>query len=328
MVRRGVLGWILTAVLLGGVCLIAASTEAQAVGGGNGLLDGPALEPSPQAPGPEAPVPIGTLWQEFEFSGVGVSATGCGACTPSSGGNSQFAPAAPWTFTAPAQGAILTVTDAFTLGDVFNVFDFGFPIGSTTVVGAGGSCGSDPVVCLGDPLTSHGVFFLVPGPHSITIVPSASPFGAGAAYFRVDTAGVLLNISTRGQVQTGDNVLIGGFVVSGSVPVVVLIRALGPSLASFGVPGVLPDPIVTLFSGSTAIAQNNNWQVADPLCASTGNTCGTPADIAATGLAPTNPLESAIEIILPPGPYTAIVTGFGGSTGVGLIEVYYLLSLF
>jgi hypothetical protein len=218
----------------------------------------------------------------------------------------------------------LTVTDAFTRGDAFNVFDFGVPIGGTTVVGAGGSCGSDPVVCVGDPLTSHGVFFLGPGNHSITIVPSFSPVGAGAAYFRVDIAGVLLNISTRGQVLTGDNVLIGGFVVSGTVPVIVLIRAIGPSLAAFGVPGVLADPIVTLFSGATAIARNDDWVTSDPLCASTGNICGTPADIAATGLAPTNALESAIAIILLPGPYTAIVTGFGGSTGVGLIEVYYL----
>jgi len=182
-----------------------------------------------------------------------------------------------------------------------------------------------------DPLTSHGVFFLGPGNHSITIVPVVSVLnfaGCCAGYFRVDTLGVLLNISTRGQVQTGDNVMIGGFVVSGSVPVIVVIRALGPSLASSGVPGVLPDPIVTLHnSGGFAIARNDDWQATDPLCASTGNICGTPAEITATGLAPTNILESVIEIILTPGAYTAIVTGFGGSTGVGLIEVYYLFTL-
>jgi hypothetical protein len=95
---------------------------------------------------------------------------------------------------------------------------------------------------------------------------------------------VLSNLSTRSLVQTGDNVLIGGFIIGGDTPKTVLIRAIGPALATFGVPGVLANPTVTLFSGSTAIARNDDWQVPDPLCASSGHTCGTPADIAATGL--------------------------------------------
>jgi hypothetical protein len=93
-------------------------------------------------------------------------------------------------------------------------------------------------------------------------------------------------------------------------------------LATFGVPGVLANPVVTLFSGATAIPRNDDWQVPDPLCASTGHICGAPSNIAATGLAPGNPLEAAILTTLAPGPHTAIVSGVGGTTGVGLVEVY------
>jgi hypothetical protein len=321
MVRRGVLGWILTAVLLGGVCLIAASAQAQAVENGNGLEGGSPLAPTPQAPGPEAPVTIGaSLWYEFSFTSAGVPATSCPGCT-NSVGNVQGAPAAPWTFTAPPQGAILTVTDRLLRGDVFNVFDFGFPIGSTTVVAASGSCTDDPTVCVADPLSSHGFFFLGPGNHSITIVPTSGP-GFGGAYFRVDTAAQLFNISTRGQVGTGANVLIAGFIITGNSPALVLVRAIGPSLTALMVPGALSDPTVTLFSGPTPIAFNDDWQdPVDPLCASSGHICGGPASIAAT-FPPSDFLESAILIILDPGLYTAIVSGFGGLTGVGLVEVF------
>jgi hypothetical protein len=105
-------------------------------------------------------------------------------------------------------------------------------------------------------------------------------------------------------------VMIGGFVVSGSAPRTVVVRAIGPSLALYGVPGVLQNPQLQLFSGSTQIAYNDNWQDSNA------------AAIQASGFAPSNPLESAIRITLPPGAYTAIVTGVGGGTGVGMVEVY------
>jgi len=111
-------------------------------------------------------------------------------------------------------------------------------------------------------------------------------------------------------VSTGENVMIGGFVVTGSAPRTVVVRALGPSLATFGVPGVLQNPQLQLFSGSTQIAYNDNWQDTDA------------AGILASGFAPANPAESAIRITLPPGAYTAIVTGVGNTTGVGIVEVY------
>jgi hypothetical protein len=138
------------------------------------------------------PIGLGT-WYEFAFGGPGSAATGCSpadpagpGCSPSSGTPTVFADAPPWTFMAPASGATLTVTDAFLIGDQFSVFDFGGIVGSTSVVPAAGSCGDDPAGCLG--VASSGVFALAPGAHSLTITATVSPFGSGAAYFRVDPA--------------------------------------------------------------------------------------------------------------------------------------------
>ncbi|MGH7361805.1 MAG: hypothetical protein ACREJI_09360, partial [Candidatus Methylomirabilales bacterium] len=134
----------------------------------------------------------------------------------------------------------------------------------------------------------------------------------------------LINLSTRAQVGTGPDQVIAGFIIEGDSPKTILVRALGPTLGlpPFNVPGALPNPVLTLFAGQTAIAQNDAWQVPDPLCASSGHTCGDAAAIVATDLAPPDPQEAAILITLNPGPYTAIVSGAGGLTGVGLVEVY------
>jgi hypothetical protein len=136
-------------------------------------------------PASAADVMIGGPWQEFRFTGVGVPATGCtvATCTPSPAGNSVFAPAPPWTFVAGQTGVKLTVTDAFQLGDRFEVFDAGSSLGQTSAVSVGGNCGGDPVVCLAS--ASKAVFALGQGSHSITITPTASPFGGGAAYFLI-----------------------------------------------------------------------------------------------------------------------------------------------
>jgi hypothetical protein len=122
-----------------------------------------------------------------------------------------------------------------------------------------------------------------------------------------------VNLSTRMRIQTGDNAGIGGFIITGSAPKHVLLRAVGPSIT--GLPGVLADPVLELHGpAGFATVTNNNWQD-DPTQA---------AAILATGLAPTNNLESAIDATLNPGAYTGIVTGNGGTTGIGLIEVYDL----
>ena len=123
-----------------------------------------------------------------------------------------------------------------------------------------------------------------------------------------------INLSTRMRVLTGDSVGIGGFIITGTTPKHVLLRAIGPSLAP-GVPNVLADPVLELHgpTGFTTIV-NDNW-MDDPV---------QKALILATGIPPTNNFESAIDAMLTPGAYTAIVRGKNNGTGVALIEVYDL----
>lgn len=123
----------------------------------------------------------------------------------------------------------------------------------------------------------------------------------------------LLNISTRMEVLAGDQVIIGGFIINGTAPKKVILRAIGPSLAPFGISDPLADPILELHgSDSSLITMNDNWKDTDE------------ANISATGLAPTNDLESAIVATLDPGSYTAIVKGKNDGTGGGLVEGYDL----
>jgi CSLREA domain-containing protein len=125
----------------------------------------------------------------------------------------------------------------------------------------------------------------------------------------------LANISTRGLVQTGDNAMIGGVILLGQGPLNVIVRAIGPSLASKGVANALADPTLELYDGNgTLLAFNDNWKDTQQ------------AEIEATGVPPTNDLESAIVATLNPYPatYTAIVRGVNNTTGVALVEVYAL----
>jgi len=123
----------------------------------------------------------------------------------------------------------------------------------------------------------------------------------------------LVNISTRGQVLTGDNVMIGGFVIGGASPKKVIVLAKGPSLFQYGVNNALPNPTLQLvrISDQQTIAINDDW----------GNAANA-GEIAQSGLAPSNALESAVLMTLNPGPYTAIVSGASNTTGVGIVEVY------
>jgi hypothetical protein len=123
----------------------------------------------------------------------------------------------------------------------------------------------------------------------------------------------LLNVATRLRVQTGDNTLIGGFIIIGNAPKKVIVRAIGPSLAGLGIAGALPDPVLELHGpGTFTTITNDNWRDAQQ------------AEIQATGIAPGSNLESAIVATLAPGAYTAIVRGQGNGTGVGLVEAYDL----
>jgi hypothetical protein len=114
-------------------------------------------------------------------------------------------------------------------------------------------------------------------------------------------------------VQTGDNVGIGGFIITGSAPKRVIIRAIGPSLTQFGIVDVLADPVLELHGPAGFVTiTNDNWRDTQQ------------AEIQATGIPPTNDRESAIVVTLNPGAYTAIVQGKNNTSGVALVEIYDL----
>ena len=135
--------------------------------------------------------------------------------------------------------------------------------------------------------------------------PTPTPTPAPAA---------LLNISTRLNVLTNDNVLIGGFIVTGTQPKKVILRAIGPSLATANPPvaGALADPILELHEPNNVVVTNDNWKDTQE------------AEIIASTIPPTNDFESAIVAVLDPGTYTAIVSGKNGGTGVALVEAFDL----
>jgi hypothetical protein len=113
-------------------------------------------------------------------------------------------------------------------------------------------------------------------------------------------------------VANGDKVLISGFIVSGNQPARMLIRALGPSLASLGVSGAIPDPTLELHDQNGVTITNDDWRATQE------------SEIFATGAAPGNDKESAILAMLPPGPYTAVVRGANNTSGIALLETYNL----
>lgn len=127
----------------------------------------------------------------------------------------------------------------------------------------------------------------------------------------------LANIATRGQIDSGDNVLIAGLVVTGPGPRTYLVRAVGPTLASLGVPGAIHDPFLQIFKGETLLRENDDWDApasAQPALREAA------AKVGAFDLQVRR--DSAMLITLQPGTYTAKVSGFEGATGVGLVEIY------
>jgi hypothetical protein len=155
-------------------------------------------------------------------------------------------------------------------------------------------------------------------PASILTGPGATVTGANYVLGSNVTIGPedpprLINISTRMQVLTGNDVMIGGFVIGGSGTKRVAIVATGPSLSQYGIANPLANPMLTLVRSSdqSVLATNDDWQSA-----------ANQADLTAAGFAPGNPLEAAVLADLAPGAYTAIVQGAGGVTGVSVIGVY------
>lgn len=170
-----------------------------------------------------------------------------------------------------------------------------------------GTGSRDAALLLGAPAGSYSGHLLTIGASGTALIEA----------YDVDTGtptARFINLSARNQVGTGEDVLIAGFAITGSTPKRVLIRGVGPTLAVFGVGGVLADPRVQVYSGSTLVADNDNWGGAATL-STAFNSVGAFALPAAS-------LDAAVLLTLNPGSYTALVTGAANGTGVGLVEVY------
>jgi hypothetical protein len=160
---------------------------------------------------------------------------------------------------------------------------------------------------------------LQPGAYTAVLTGSGQTTGVGLVEVYDNDQGTdtqLANISTRGFVQTGDNVMIGGFILGeGSLDTRVAIRGIGPSLTQAGISNVLADPTLELRDGNGALViSNDDWQD-DGLSAS---------QLIFHNLALQDFRESGIFTSLPPGPYTAILAGSSGGIGIGLIEIYHI----
>ena len=167
------------------------------------------------------------------------------------------------------------------------------------------------------PNESGIVAILQPGAYTALLAGKNQTSGVGLMeIYDADAAAAtqLANISTRGFVRTGDNVMIGGFVLGHSgTNTNVIARGIGPSLSQFGLSNVLADPTLELRDSNGAILiANDNWQD-DPVSA---------AQLTARGLAPSQPAEAGIFATLPSGAFTAILAGKNSGVGLGLVEVY------
>jgi hypothetical protein len=169
-----------------------------------------------------------------------------------------------------------------------------------------------------DPRESAIIATLPPANYTATVASANGNNGVGLVeIYDLNSAANarLANISTRGSIQTAENVMIGGFALGGTSinPAKVVVRALGPSLQQAGITGSLANPTLQLFDrNGQLVANNDNWT----------DVPSQAAELQALNLAPSNPVESAVVEILSPGLYTAIVAGHGGEVGIGLIEVY------
>jgi PKD repeat protein len=160
------------------------------------------------------------------------------------------------------------------------------------------------------------------GPHTTGLArPTNATTGiALTEIYDLDATGEsrLANVSARMNVSAGEGALIAGLAISGNAPKTVLIRGVGPTLAQFGVTGVLADPTITVFNGSAAIATNDNWETGGN---NVGQITAASVQVGAFALAPGS-RDAALLVTLQPGSYTVQITGVGNGSGVALIEIY------
>jgi len=172
-----------------------------------------------------------------------------------------------------------------------------------------------------DAANADSVLLETLAPGAYTAVAGGSNGGTGVVLIEVydlsaPVAGQkLFNISTRAAVGAGDGTVVAGFVVSGSVPKRVLLRGAGPALAGFGLEGALSDPQIKLFRGQTQIASNDDWGVSAAAVSAASTTTGAFQFAAGSK-------DAAMVLSLEPGAYTVQISGVGGASGIGLIEVY------
>ena len=167
-----------------------------------------------------------------------------------------------------------------------------------------------------DDLEAAIVQTLAPGSYTVILRGMGMTTGVGLVEIYDLNPGVdstLANLSTRAFVDTGDNIVIAGFILGGNGDDRIVVRGIGPSLIPLGVPNALSDPTLELRDSNGALLiANNDWQD-DPAQA---------AELIAAHLAPANDLESGIALTLAPGPYTALLAGSNNGTGVGIVEIY------
>ncbi len=161
---------------------------------------------------------------------------------------------------------------------------------------------------------------LAAGAYTVEVSTTTNQSGLGLAeLYELDGTGRTINLSTRARVGTGAGVLVGGFVVQGPAYQRMLIRAVGPTLGAFGVTGALADPVLTVFSGSQAVASNDKWSAAK-----NSSAIATATTRAGAFQLADNSDDAAMLITLPPGAYTVEVKGKAGAEGVALLEIYAL----
>jgi hypothetical protein len=166
-----------------------------------------------------------------------------------------------------------------------------------------------------DPRESVLVATLTPGNYSAVVKGAHGEIGIGIAeVYDLDSASPakLANLSTRGFINTGDDVMIGGFIIGGNEPAKILVRAIGPTLTDFGVQGALADPTLELHDANGSTISNDDWRETQE------------SEIIGTTIPPNKDREPAILATLVPGNYTAVVRGKNNTTGIGLVEAYNL----
>jgi uncharacterized delta-60 repeat protein len=261
------------------------------------------------------------------YSGDEQNASSTSACNDA-GGSVVISKRSPTITTAASPSVMLggSVSDNANVADGLN------PTGTVTFTLFGpdnGTCAGTPIFTSTKPVNGNGSYnsdsfaptspgtyrFVVTysGDANNNVAATACDAASGSVVVN-PLPGTFSNISTRLRVLSGDNVLIGGMIATGTTGKRVILRAIGPSLTNLGVPGALEDPTLELFQGSTLLFSNDDWQ-----------TSSQQAEIAASGFAPGNAMESAIIWTLTPNQgYTAIVRGKNGTTGIGVIEAYDL----